>query len=119
MTAGSSPFLLPQRSAPMSTATAAAPKSKYTKPKVADQKMLINGKWVNSQSGKTFPTTDPTNGEVTCNVAEGDKADIDLAVKAARDAFEKGMWSRMVPSERGRLLHKLADAIEKHRDELA
>jgi aldehyde dehydrogenase (NAD+) len=80
---------------------------------------LIGGKWVNSASGKTFDTLDPTSGEVICKVAEGDKADIDLAVKAARDAFERGSWSRMVPSERGRLLHKLADAIESHKDELA
>jgi aldehyde dehydrogenase (NAD+) len=104
----------------MATATAPAPaKPKHTKPKVADQKMLIGGKWVNSVSGKTFPTTDPTNGETICNVAEGDKADIDLAVKAAREAFEKGIWSRTNASERGRLLHKLADAIERHKDELA
>src|SRR5262245_19783406 len=108
MTAGSLPFLLPAEYLSMSTATAPAPaaKSKYTKPKVADQKMLIGGKWVASQSGKTFDTTDPTNGEVICKVAEGDKADIDLAVKAARTAFESGAWSRMVPSERGRLMHK-------------
>ena len=51
--------------------------------------MLIGGKWVNSVSGKTFETTDPTSGEVICRVAEGDKADIDLAVSAARRAFEK------------------------------
>ncbi|MCI0700797.1 MAG: aldehyde dehydrogenase family protein [Planctomycetia bacterium] len=81
--------------------------------------MLINGKWVNSASGKTFPTTDPTNGETICNVAEGDKVDIDLAVKAAREAFERGPWSRMSAAERGVLLLKLADAVEKHKDELA
>ncbi|HJZ56744.1 MAG TPA: aldehyde dehydrogenase family protein, partial [Gemmataceae bacterium] len=46
-------------------------------------------------------------------------ADVDLAVKAARQAFEKGPWSKMNPSERGRLMHKLADAIEEHKDELA
>jgi aldehyde dehydrogenase (NAD+) len=102
----------------MTTATAAAPKPKYTKPRVADQKMLVGGKWVPSVSGKTFETVNPATGEVICKVAEGDKADVDLAVKAARGAFE-GPWSRMVPSERGRLLHKLADAIESHKEELA
>ena len=102
----------------MTTATAAAPKPKYTKPRVADQQMLIGGKWVKSVSGKTFDTLNPATGEVICKVAEGDKADIDLAVKAAREAFE-GPWSRMVPSERGRLLHKLADAVESHKVELA
>ena len=101
----------------MATATAAKPK--YSPPKVADQKMLIGGKWVDAASKKTFDTINPTNGEVICKVAEGDKADIDLAVKAARKAFESGPWSKMNPSERGRLLHKLADAVEKHKDELA
>src|SRR5262245_53364591 len=103
----------------MATATAAAPKPKHAPPKVADQKMLIGGKWVDSASKKTFETVNPATGEVICRVAEGDKADIDLAVKAAREAFEKGPWSRMVPAERGRLLNKLADAVEAHIDELA
>jgi len=102
----------------MATATA-PPKPKVTKPRVADQQMLIGGKWVNSASGKTFDTLNPATGEVICKVAEGDKADVDLAVKAARKAFESGPWARMNPSERGGLLLKLADAIEKHRDELA
>jgi aldehyde dehydrogenase (NAD+) len=106
----------------MATATAPAPtqaKSKHARPKVSDQKMLVGGKWVSSVSGKTFETIDPTSGETLCNVAEGDKADIDLAVKAAREAFEKGPWSRMDAAGRGRLLNKLADAIESHKDELA
>src|SRR4029079_4364196 len=104
---------------PMATATAAPARPKHTKPKVADQQMLIGGKWVNSASGKTFETLNPATGEVLCRVSEGDKADIDLAVKAARQAFEKGPWARMNPSERGGLLLNLADAIEKHKDELA
>ncbi|HEV3437707.1 MAG TPA: aldehyde dehydrogenase family protein [Gemmata sp.] len=103
----------------MATATATARKSKYAPPKVSDQKMLIGGKWVASASGKTFPTLNPTSGETICNIAEGDKADIDLAVKAARHAFESGPWSKMNPSDRSRLLHKLADAIEAHSKELA
>jgi phenylacetaldehyde dehydrogenase len=67
------------------------------------RKMLINNKWVDAVSGKTFPTYDPSNGEVLAQVAEGDRADIDLAVKAARRAFE-GPWRKMTPSERGRLI---------------
>jgi aldehyde dehydrogenase (NAD+) len=81
--------------------------------------MFIGGKWVDSQSGKTFPTLNPATGQVICHVAEGDKADIDLAVKAARKAFEHGPWAKMNPSERGRLMNKLAEAIEKHADDLA
>jgi aldehyde dehydrogenase (NAD+) len=108
----------------MSTATveqgAHAPRSpKHSPPKVADQKMFIGGKWVDSVSGKTFETVNPATGEVICRVAEGDKADIDRAVKAAREAFEKGSWRTMNASDRGRLLNKLADAIEAHKDELA
>src|SRR5947207_7218483 len=101
-------------------ATATAPKArKVQPPKVKDQPMLIGGKWVDSQSGKTFPTINPATGETICQVAEGDKADIDLAVKAARKAFESGPWPKMSAAERGRLMHKLADAIEENIDELA
>jgi aldehyde dehydrogenase (NAD+) len=81
--------------------------------------MLIGGKWVDSVSGKTFPTLNPATGETICQVAEGDKADIDLAVKAARKAFEEGPWRKMSARDRGALLHKLADLIEKNAEELA
>ncbi len=83
------------------------------------RKMLINGKWVNAKSGKTFPTYDPSTGEVLAKVAEGDKADIDDAVKAARAAFEQGPWRKMTASERGKLMWKLADLLEKHTEEFA
>src|SRR3954464_6665829 len=88
-------------------------------PKVKDQPMLIGGKWVDSVSGKTFPTVNPATGETICQVAEGDKADVDLAVKAARKAFESGPWAKMSAADRGRLLNRLADLIEQHREELA
>ncbi len=88
-------------------------------PKVKDQPLLIGGKWLDSVSGKTFPTTNPATGETICQVAEGDKADVDLAVKAARKAFEEGPWRKMNASERGRLLHRLADLVEQHAEELA
>ncbi|HEX3149272.1 MAG TPA: aldehyde dehydrogenase family protein [Gemmataceae bacterium] len=93
--------------------------SATARPRVPDQKMLIGGRWVDAVSGKTFETLDPSTGEVICRVAEGDKADIDLAVKAARAAFETGPWSKMNASDRGRLMHKLADAIEANSAELA
>ena len=93
-------------------------------PQVADflekpRKMLINGKWVNAASGKTFPTYNPATGEVLAQVAEGDKKDIDAAVQAARQAFDSGPWSRMTTSERGRLIWKLADLLEQHTEEFA
>src|ERR1700733_13434516 len=81
--------------------------------------MLINGKWVDSPSGKTFKTYNPATGEVLSNVAEGDKEDIDRAVRAARAAFETGPWSKVTPSERGRMIWKIADLIEKHLEEFA
>jgi phenylacetaldehyde dehydrogenase len=84
-----------------------------------ERHLLIDGKWVPAQSGKTFEVTDPATGEVVARVAEGDKADVDLAVKAARRAFESGPWARMTPSARGRLLHKIGDLILEHADELA
>ncbi len=83
------------------------------------RQMLINGHWVDSVSGKTFPSYDPSTGEVLANIAEGDQADIDLAVKAARKAFDSGPWRKMSVSERGRLIWKLGDLIEQHLDEFA
>ncbi|KMO42777.1 betaine-aldehyde dehydrogenase [Methylobacterium variabile] len=84
-----------------------------------EHRLLIDGQWVPAQSGKTFEVTDPATGEVVARVAEGDAADIDRAVKAARRAFESGPWARMTPSARGRLLHRIGDLILEHADELA
>src|ERR1700690_4327878 len=83
------------------------------------QKMLINGRWVEAASGKTFPTYNPATGETLSQVAEGDREDIDRAVRAARAAFETGPWSKMSPSGRGRLIWKIADLIEQHLEEFA
>ena len=83
------------------------------------KKLLIGGEWIDSISGMTFPTYDPATGEVITQVAEGIKEDIDKAVKAARKAFESGPWPKMTPSERGRLIWKLADMIEGHLEEFA
>jgi aldehyde dehydrogenase (NAD+) len=101
-------------------ATATTGKTRTPKaPKVKDQPLFIDGKWLDSVSGKTFPTINPATGETICQVAEGDKADVDLAVKAARKAFEDGPWPKMNASERGRIVHRLADLVEQNREELA
>ena len=89
-------------------------------PKVLYTQIFINNEWKDAASGKTFPTTNPCNGDKISDVAEGDKADVDLAVKAAREAFKLGSpWRTMDASERGRLLNKLADLIERDREYLA
>jgi phenylacetaldehyde dehydrogenase len=103
----------------MATAAVVQPDSSVTGFVSKTGKLLINGKWVEAASGKTFPTYNPATGEVLANVAAGDKEDIDRAVKAARAAFETGKWSRISPSERGKLLWKLADLLEKHAEEFA
>jgi aldehyde dehydrogenase (NAD+) len=82
-------------------------------------KLLINNRWVASESGETFGTVNPSTGEEICQVAAADVVDVDKAVQAARAAFEHGPWRKMNASERGRLLHRLADLIEKNADELA
>jgi acyl-CoA reductase-like NAD-dependent aldehyde dehydrogenase len=87
--------------------------------KSGPKKLLIGGKWVPAKSGKTFETLNPANEEVLCLVAEGDKADVDEAVKNARKAFEEGKWASMSPHQRTRYLLKIAELIEKHAEELA
>ena len=81
--------------------------------------LLIDGKFVNSVSGKTFDTFNPATEEKIASVQEADRADVDIAVKAARKAFDEGPWRRMNPSERGQIMYRLADLIDKHGDELA
>ncbi len=98
--------------------SSAATKNRVTPPRVARQQMLIGGRWVDSYSGKTFTTINPATGETICEVAEGDQKDIDRAVVAARTALH-GSWARFSAAERGRLLSKLADAVEEHQEELA
>ena len=83
------------------------------------RKMLIDGKWVEAASGKSFETPNPANGEVLARVAEGDAEDVDRAAKAARRAFDEGSWRKLNPGAREGLLLKIADLIEKHGQELA
>jgi len=85
----------------------------------APRQLFIGGQWAAAASGKTFETPNPATGETLAHVAEGDAEDIDRAVRAARAAFETGPWSRMTPSERGRLIWKIGDLILEHAEELA
>ncbi len=83
------------------------------------RKLLIDGKWVDAQSGKTFRPINPATAEPLCEVAQADVADIDLAVKAARKAFDEGPWPKMNAGERGRILFKLSELMYARADELA
>jgi phenylacetaldehyde dehydrogenase len=82
-------------------------------------RLLIDGKLVEAASGKTFPVYNPATGTILAKVAEADAEDVDRAVKAARRAFDEGPWSKMSPSDRGKLLWKLAALIEQNSDEFA
>ena len=86
---------------------------------VLDVKLFIDGKYVDAISGKTFDDVNPATGEVIAKVAEADYADVDLAVKAARKAFDEGPWPRMPVAERSAILMKLAAGIRKRVDEMS
>lgn len=81
--------------------------------------LLIGGRWIPAASGETFAVENPAREDTLAHAAKGGAEDIDRAVMAARQAFEDGPWRRMNPSERGRLLWKLADSIEAHAEEFA
>lgn len=97
-----------------------APKTK-ARPQITmpQRKMLIDGKFHDALSGKTFATVNPANEEKIAEVPYAGKEDVDIAVKAASHAFTEGAWPKMDARDRGRLLYKLADLIEKNIDELA
>ncbi|MDH3673624.1 MAG: aldehyde dehydrogenase family protein, partial [Gammaproteobacteria bacterium] len=81
--------------------------------------LLIGGNWTDAVSGKTFKTHNPATGELLAEVAEADAADVDAAVRHAREAFENGPWSRMAAAERGRILLRAAEAVRAREGELA
>jgi len=102
------------------------PPSRPTEPKSTVKQFLqkthqhfIAGRWVASSSGETFEVHNPADGSVLTRVAQGNARDVDLAVKAARKAFDAGAWRTLPGRQRGRLLYKLADLIEQHADEFA
>lgn len=87
--------------------------------KAPAKKMLINGDWVEAQSGERLDSLDPATGAVNGTIPKGAQADVDAAVKAARDSFESGVWRNMTPDDRGRILWKISELIEANIDELA
>jgi len=85
----------------------------------AGVKHVIDGVEVEGREGRTFPTSNPATNQVICQVAEGTAADVDVAVDAARRAFDGGAWSGLAPAERARTLRRLADLIDRDADTLA
>lgn len=102
----------------MSTATRPIPDS-LTSFLNSPKQLFIDGRWSEADNGRTFEIENPATTEVVAHVAEGEASDIDRATKAARRAFETGPWSKMTPSDRGKLIWKLGDLIEKNNDQLA
>jgi phenylacetaldehyde dehydrogenase len=84
-----------------------------------EHKLLIGGEWLDAADGSTFETLDPATGRVLARVPAGGAADVDRAVRAARRAFRDDAWKRIGPSERGRIVWRLADLIEENAEELA
>lgn len=93
----------------------------YNKAAIAEiphHMLLIDGKHVAAAHGRTFESIDPATEEVIAVIEEGGEADVNRAVAAARRAFD-GVWRRMRPVERGRILMRLAELMEQHGDEIA
>jgi phenylacetaldehyde dehydrogenase len=82
-------------------------------------RLLIGGEWVEPASSEQIAVIDPATGKEVASIADAGRADVDKAVAAAREAFERGPWSTMLPSHREALIWRLADLIDKHADELA
>ena len=83
------------------------------------RQLFIDGKLVDAKAGRTFKTLNPATGETLATVAEGDTMDVDLAVRAARRAFDTGPWGRMTASDRGRIIWRIGDLITEHLEEFA
>jgi gamma-glutamyl-gamma-aminobutyraldehyde dehydrogenase len=86
---------------------------------IPDQGLLIDGQWAAAASGQMMPVVSPIDGQTLCTLAAAGAQDVDRAVHAARRTFEQGVWSRMAPAERKKVLHRIADRIEAHHAELA
>ena len=93
--------------------------SSPAKTAVKSYQNYVNGQWVSSSTGETFPVFDPSTEEVIAQVAAASTSDVDKAVKAARAAFDSGPWPATTAQDRGRILFKLAEKIRQNQPELA
>ena len=86
--------------------------------KLTQYRMYIDGQWMDSQDGRTFESINPATGEAWSEVPLAGESDVNLAVEAAHRAFTQGPWSTMIPSERGKLLRRLADLLGENSESL-
>ena len=86
---------------------------------LADTGLLIHGQWSPAASGQTLPVVSPIDGCTLCHMAAAGVEDVERAVASARSTFDSGVWSRMAPAERKKILHRIADRIEAQHAELA
>src|SRR5215469_12593391 len=93
--------------------------SSIAKTSVRTYQNYVNGQWISSASGETFPVYDPSTEEVIAQVASSNAADIDKAVKASRASFDSGPWATTTAQDRGRILFKLAEKIRQNTTQLA
>src|SRR6478672_3901429 len=89
------------------------------KPQLQPGKLFINGRWEDSKEGRTIDVINPATGELLTTVPDADACDVDRAVKAARESFEKKTWRGLDPSKKEKILWNIAETLLKHRDELA
>jgi len=87
--------------------------------KIPPGRLYIGGQWVDALASGTFPTINPATEEPLTTVAEGRAEDVDRAVRAARQAFEAGAWTKMSGADRGRILWKIGDLLEARTAEIA
>ena len=83
---------------------------------VENRQLFINGKYVDSKSGKKLSVVNPATKEEICQISEAGTDDVDDALKAARNAFDNGPWKRYTAKDRSRILYKLADLVERDFD---
>ena len=84
-----------------------------------ERRMLIGGQWVEAQGGERLESLNPATGKVLASIPSGDARDVDLAVRAAREALNSPAWRDLTGAQRARLLWRMADLMEAHLDELA
>lgn len=86
---------------------------------VKTQKLFIDGDWKDPSTGESYPTINPATEDAVCQIAKGGVKDVDIAVRAARKAFDEGEWSKMEARDREKILWKIGELIDEHADELA